>query len=272
MADEARQFERRVREIIRQIEQHEEQAVRIAVDALDRARRDIIARIAEGGTEFNIGVLRQIEGAVGSRIDQLEAELTAEIGRSLTRAFDLAVELNDVPLKAIAQPLASVNREVVQVMAQYSASLVKGVSNALRGQINNALRLAALGGLSANDAIERIGRKLTDAGPFRGVSARAEAIVRTEVLRIQSIASQARMKESREAAKRAGYRMMKEWQASRDRWVRAGHSAANGQRREIDEPFEVGGELLMYPRDPAGSADNTIRCRCMSKPVIEKAA
>jgi hypothetical protein len=44
------------------------------------------------------------------------------------------------------------------------------------------------------------------------------------------------------------------------------HSAISGQIRKVDEPFEVAGEALMYPRDPAGSAQNTINCGCESVP------
>jgi hypothetical protein len=35
-------------------------------------------------------------------------------------------------------------------------------------------------------------------------------------------------------------------------------------------PFVVGGEELMYPRDPNGSAENTINCSCLLYPAIAK--
>jgi uncharacterized protein with gpF-like domain len=47
------------------------------------------------------------------------------------------------------------------------------------------------------------------------------------------------------------------------------HLAADGQVQDIDEPFDVGGEQLMYPGDPAGSPGNTINCRCTVLPVME---
>jgi uncharacterized protein with gpF-like domain len=42
----------------------------------------------------------------------------------------------------------------------------------------------------------------------------------------------------------------------------ANHVAADGQIVGMNEPFTVSGEKLMFPGDPAGSAKNTIMCRC----------
>ncbi len=37
----------------------------------------------------------------------------------------------------------------------------------------------------------------------------------------------------------------------------------------VNEAFDVGGEALMYPGDPSGSAGNTINCRCTVLPVMD---
>lgn len=47
------------------------------------------------------------------------------------------------------------------------------------------------------------------------------------------------------------------------------HVAADGQIRALNEPFEVGGELLDYPGDPRGSAWNVCNCRCSQFPVVD---
>lgn len=52
------------------------------------------------------------------------------------------------------------------------------------------------------------------------------------------------------------------WISQRDTQVRDSHFIADGQKVNIDEPFQVGGELLQYPGDPAGSPEETINCRC----------
>lgn len=60
----------------------------------------------------------------------------------------------------------------------------------------------------------------------------------------------------------AGAQAMRTWNATMDARTRPEHAAADGQSVGLGEPFDVGGESLMYPCDPTGSAGNTINCRC----------
>ncbi len=46
------------------------------------------------------------------------------------------------------------------------------------------------------------------------------------------------------------------------------HLGANGEVVDVDKPFVLTGEDLMYPGDDAGSAGNTISCHCSLMPVI----
>lgn len=63
----------------------------------------------------------------------------------------------------------------------------------------------------------------------------------------------------------------KEWRAVLDSRTRFAHLEADGQIKKIDEPFEVGNELLMYPSDSSlgASAGNTINCRCGQNIIIK---
>lgn len=57
---------------------------------------------------------------------------------------------------------------------------------------------------------------------------------------------------------------IKTWFTRGDSVVRPAHAHANGQERERKQPFEVGGELLRYPKDMSlgASLGNIINCRC----------
>lgn len=54
----------------------------------------------------------------------------------------------------------------------------------------------------------------------------------------------------------------KGWLATNDARTREEHAMADGQVVAIGEPFNVGGEAMMHPADPAGSPGNVVNCRC----------
>lgn len=57
---------------------------------------------------------------------------------------------------------------------------------------------------------------------------------------------------------------LKEWHTMGDEKVRPAHRAADLQDQPFESPFNVGGELMMYPADTSlgATAGNTINCRC----------
>ena len=86
----------------------------------------------------------------------------------------------------------------------------------------------------------------------------AERLVRTEAT---SAANFATLKSANTIFPAAD--MMKEWIASFDDRTRSTHAEA-GASEPIpqNEPFMVGGALMMYPGDPSGPASEVINCRC----------
>lgn len=60
---------------------------------------------------------------------------------------------------------------------------------------------------------------------------------------------------------------LKRWVTIMDGREREWHGEVNGVLVPIDQPFEVGGELLMYPLDTSlgATADNIANCRCVAE-------
>ena len=98
---------------------------------------------------------------------------------------------------------------------------------------------------------------------LRLTSARSELIARTETTRAMAYGS-------RQLYKDAGI-THKEWLATPDSHTRPSHHAADGQVTKIDEPFTVGGYLMMQPGDTAQGApvDEIANCRCTVLPVLD---
>ena len=75
------------------------------------------------------------------------------------------------------------------------------------------------------------------------------------------------------AAVTVAVRLKKTWVSIIDKVTRSWHVSANGQTVNIDEPFEVNGESLMYPGDFSlnATAKNLENCRCTSVHVTSVA-
>lgn len=273
-------FRDKVDEIIRKIEQHEQTSILAALNLLDDVRRETIADLAQSGEIVTISTARTIRAAIGIRIADFTRELSKDFDANLITSFTLGSQLVDEPAKLLSNTVYSISRETAAAAAEFSADLIKGLTDDLRNKINGVIRRAALGAISTQDAIAAVGRSLDDKGVFKTIAARAETIIRTEVLRIQSIATHARMQLHKDDVARAGYDFRKGWLNANDLRVRAAHVVAqmnylltqNPGPIPVDQMFIVDGEELIYPRDLRGSASNTVHCRCTSMPVITRLA
>lgn len=93
-------------------------------------------------------------------------------------------------------------------------------------------------------------------------SSRAERIARTETL---SVTEEAQL-----TVYQASGVHLKRWITTLDGRERESHFLAHGQLVPIDEPFEVGDSLLMYPGDPDAPPGEICNCRCATQPVVSE--
>lgn len=97
---------------------------------------------------------------------------------------------------------------------------------------------------------------------------RVPSISSDQVSDIAQKSKQAEIDEVVKASRKAGIAIAptKTWITEGDSRVRRAHVRANKQKRNYDELYVVGGELLEYPKDMSHGASigNTINCRCNS--------
>ena len=127
---------------------------------------------------------------------------------------------------------------------------VTRLKNSIRAEVSRGIAT----GSSWIDIADKIARGMNS--PFDVALNNSIRIARTEGHRVQQSAAL----DAQKAAKEAGADIVKQWDAALDQRTRPAHAEADGQIREVDEPFDVGGEKLMKPGD--GSAANAINCRC----------
>jgi len=125
------------------------------------------------------------------------------------------------------------------------------ITGTTMNDINRIIADARIEGLS-----ERETAKLINAiAPTKSAS-RSQTIARTE-------AHGASQGISLDVAKQTDIPMLKVWLSDRGDSAREEHLDVDGQKRNINTPFDVGGEQLEYPGDPTGSAENIINCKCV---------
>lgn len=107
-------------------------------------------------------------------------------------------------------------------------------------------------GENIDDVADRLRSTVRDV--FAGSEARATTIARTEIGRAMEGARFVQLKQAGVATK--------VWISSRDTEVRDLHRSIDGEEVPVDQPFSNG---LMYPMDPAGSAAQTVNCRCTAE-------
>jgi len=257
MATKEQIFQRKVKGLIRQADRLEDDAIKRAIRILNDARKEVAATVAS--TEWQAYHLPQMKSAIERAMTEFGAKYGVEL-RDIQRSFwEHGVDRVDLPLRevGIIQAIPEIDMTMLSVMQDFSADLVQGLSRDAIKKISQELTLGLIGNKSPYEVMGAIGRNLKNKSIFKSLRHRAETITRTEAGRVLEAAGQAR----KEAAVKVVPGLQKQWLYGHSpKFPRLDHMAADGQIRDIDKPFDVGGEQLMYPRDPAGSAKNTINC------------
>ena len=127
---------------------------------------------------------------------------------------------------------------------------VKRLKNSIRAEVSRGIA----NGESWYQLAQHIAKGMNS--PFDAALSRTMTIARTEGHRVQENATM----DAAKAARDKGANQLKQWDSALDERVRPAHREADGQLRELDEPFSVMGEQIQKPGE--GSAANCINCRC----------
>ncbi len=240
-------------------------AARIA-GLLEEAAERIAGDLAGQPSEFEAWRLPQLQAAVRGALSAFADEAAGRIDSAAGEAWSAGVTAVDRPIAIagqIALDAALVPPDIRQLaaMRNFMTDRIRAASADAIGRINADLGLAAIGAQSTNETVGRIRQHLGGASRRR-----ANTILRTELGRIYAAAANERIGQAQEMLPG----MRKQWRRSGKIRSRIDHDLADGQIVDADEVFRVGGERLRYPRDPRGSARNTINCGCTLLPFMEE--
>jgi SPP1 gp7 family putative phage head morphogenesis protein len=240
----------------------DEKGVQETLVMLEQLRAEVMAILASATTEYSRSQLSQIIVAIDNAVLRFRDRYAAQLSTLQDQGFNLGVQLVDAPQATLHVGLPFLSQQTLEISKNFSADLVRNVSEATRAILTSEVRGGILSGRTLDQVMYRIGQNI-DSGKFMGIKQRAETITRTETNRIMASSTWARLKQSQVPG------LKQQWDATNDARTRPAHHEIDGQIREIGQPFDVGGEELRFPGDPQGSAANTINCRCRVVPYSE---
>lgn len=248
------------------------EATKRILKLLDDANREIMANLARTSPgSYSAAQLQALKAHVDRVMQQFAQQASSQVEAIEAQCFRQAASAVSATVAAATDTLAVqpvLDQSALRVVQGYSADLISGLTKDASAKINAAIQRAFLGGSDLTELVREVGHALSDgkfSGIFSQVGERALSIATNEIMRVHSLAAVARINQLAQSHPSLG----KGWRHMPiARVPRISHLLANGQVVKPDEPFIVGGEALMYPRDPSGSPANTINCHCLVYPAV----
>ena len=242
----------------------EDSAGRDARVLLETTRNDILAEIASRPSENRVYQLDEILSAVEHRISMLRYDYINTLENAVAAITRVGIVLGMAPLPSPStSSLIGISPQLIRGLVSYRADRIKGLTDEIYDKISDVIRRGVLTGKSSDEITDQLGSVIRDRGTFGALNTRATFVFNTEVHRAAEMATQEGLNETGKALPT----LRKRWLATLYH-TRQWHIEANGQEVPYNEPFTVGGEKMMYPLDPAGSAKNVVNCMCVCIPVV----
>jgi hypothetical protein len=202
--------------------------------------------LSELHSDIRVVIEEEAVNAFGEGFADFSLEIAAQVDAKLLIEFDL------------------ISERVKDWARDQAAEKIVGISEGTATQVREILTDSLQNGESIDELAGRLSRKFDE---FKGI--RSETIARTETAGSYNAGKFWNAEEFQ--SQNPDLQLMKKWVPTQDERTREEHRAS--QIKDIRgntattvplyEPFMVGGEAMMRPLDPDGSAKNVVRCRCV---------
>ena len=268
MASKRQRYERKLNQILRQHNRLEAATLERIVKLLRRLRANIAVEVTDLG-ELDAGEFQRLKVAIGQLLTEFEANSTAAWADALIRDYRLGGDLVREPLLAIDAAVSMFSPNApgdIENLVRGTTGLIQNITNDMRRRINTQLSIALLGKQPPYQTMRQINNILgLRAGKrqlVKGITARTETIVRTEMNRVFNLSAYRQAEHTAELEPG----LLKRWVATGDTRTRESHLRTHRNTAvnpiPLNQKFTVGNDKLRFPLDPRGSAKETINCRC----------
>lgn len=212
-------------------------------------------------------VFSLVNPRVGAYINNYVGQMIREVSDETVKAVQIAVNQGVITgrnPRQIARDFRSsigLTTRQEQTVQRLRAALEKGEA----GYVNSLTTVtdSAKNAVNAGKLSETQIDKIVEQTRLRYVKQRTETIARTESLRATSVGQDLAIREG-QITGAISNELLKRWLYRHDTRTRDAHISAGETNGWIpmNRPFSTPLGPLMFPRDPNGSASNTINCRC----------
>lgn len=215
--------------------------------------------INRASIEYQLGYQKSLQTQIKAILEQLNTQQFESISAFLQQSYEdgFIGTMYDLQHQGIPLTIPIDQKQVIKALKN-DTKLSKGLWGAL-AEKTSALQTQIRGeisrGLSQGFSYSKIARFIAERMNID--YNKTSRIVRTESHRI----SQEATLDAQHKAKDKGADVVKQWDATLDGRTRKDHRKLDGQIRELDEPFEIGGHKAMCP-GKFNRPEQDVNCRC----------
>lgn len=234
-----------------------------ARDLIERARDQVLRKLADAPSDYDLWFYRQLEGEADRALRELQDPLTARLYADVQAAAD-AVDAGFEPLTQAGMEIGGVGwtRSLVRIVSQ--ADIAHRITTLIEGgqaKVKSVIQQGMLGVMTPYEVQKAIAGALDAAKGFGPLWYRADMIWVTEVARVFN---QGAIAHAKEIERRSPGKMKKRWlHSGNTRWPRQHHIRLGDlPAQAIDEPYNVNGYLADGPHAANLPAGEVIKCGC----------
>jgi hypothetical protein len=250
-------FQKKTEELIKKVDRLTDREVDKALGLLEQLRKEVESTVVT--SEWKAHRVSSMKESIQEAVQKFEQQYRVNQSEALANAWLSGEDMITVPLQVAGVDVApqAVSRTSLEVLQGYSADLIESLSKDALKKVNTEISLGVMGGKQPHEVMGAIGRNLKDKGVFGSIKGRAEAITRTEMARVHSMAGKAT--QDRLVESNPDKPWMKKWLHSGKPHARQNHLALDGVMVPVDEDFPGG---LPYPHAPGLPAKEVVNCGC----------
>tara|TARA_Y100000310_G_scaffold315722_2_gene366578 strand:+ start:5862 stop:9002 length:3141 start_codon:yes stop_codon:yes gene_type:complete len=228
---------------------------RRVVPRLRRIIQEDVRRAAEAFIEDGEGILPLTLKGHAANLESLLVPVWRTTARRFGNRILAAVQKArwDLEVKDAGDTF---RKRVEDWVVTYGGEKIVNISNTTMNQVRSAIQQGESEGMNVRETAKLIVQ--TTGGTIAKM--RSRVIARTEVHQAAVAGGDFAAEELNDDL---DLDLVREWLAAEDLRTRPSHARADGQRRDMETPFDIGGYKLQRPGDPNAPAHETIQCRCV---------